>query len=109
VAKRRQDTHSRQSRVGAHRDLLHGRHQFPERRAHTCREALAFVGQADAATRALDEPDTEVGLERLDLVTDRAVRHVQRFRRLGQAALARRRLERAQRLHRRKSVAISRP
>ena len=40
-------------------------------------------------------------LERLDLVTDRAVREVERLRRAGQALRARSRLERAQRLHRR--------
>jgi len=100
--KGRHDADAQQPRVGPHRDFLHGGDQLSERRAHARREALAFVSQADAATGALDEAHAEIGLERLDLVADRAMRHVQRVRGPGQAALARSRLERTQRLHRRK-------
>ena len=70
-------------------------------RAHASSEALAFVGQADAAAGSLDQPHANVLFQCLDLVTDGAVRDVQRFRGLSQAMGSRGGFERAQSLHRR--------
>ena len=97
------DAHAKLPRVGAGGDFLHPRREFRERRAHARREALAVLGQADAPTGALHEPRAEIGLERLELVADRAVREVERLGGLGQAAEAGRCLECPQGLHRGKA------
>ena len=62
-------------------------------------EARAGVGQPDAATGALDETHAEIGLEPLDLVTDRAVREIERLGGAAEALRARRGFEGAQCLH----------
>ncbi len=79
--------------------FAYGVRKFGERSTHTIGEALAFVGQTDAAARSLDQAHAQVRFERLDLVADRAVREMQCLRRPGETASARGRFERPQRLH----------
>ena len=102
---RRHDADAQLARIGARGDLVDCGGQLRECGAHAGREALTFVGQANPAARALDEPHAEIALQRLDLMTDRAVREAERFRGLGEATRARRGIERPQRLHRRQAQA----
>ncbi len=96
---RRQHADAEMPRILALGHLAHGIRDLIERAAHACREARAGIGQPDAATGALDETHAEVGLESLDLVTDRAVREIERLGGAAQALRARRGFEGAQCLH----------
>ena len=59
---------------------MNRRRKLAEGRSHPACETLAFDREANAASRALREPYAKIRLERLDLVTDRPVRDVERFR-----------------------------
>ena len=97
---RRRDADAQLPRVAALARFAQCILDFGKRAAQPGREPLPFLRQPYAATCALDQAHVERRLQRLDLVTDRAVREVERFRSARQALPARRRLEGAQRLHR---------
>jgi len=96
---RRRHADAQQARVAALRQFRDGGGQVAEYCAHALRKALAFIGEADAASGAGDEVDADLFLEQLDLVTDRAVREVQRLGGAREAAFARGGVEGAKRLH----------
>ena len=97
---RRRDADAQLPRVAALARLAQCILDFGKRAAQPGREPLPLLRQPYAATCALDQAHVQRRLQRLDLVTDRAVREGERFRSARQALPARRRLEGAQCLHR---------
>src|SRR2546423_1713215 len=70
---RRHDADPKLPRVSALGQFANRVAQIREHRTNASGEALAFVGQPDAASRALDQANAEVLLQRLDLMTDGSV------------------------------------
>jgi len=94
-SERRHHADAKLPRVAVLDDFANRFGELGQRNAYACSEASAFIGQTDTATGAFGELHAEVVLQPLQLMTDRAVRQVQPFGRLGQAAGPGNRLQRA--------------
>ena len=81
----------------------HARPQPIERVAHRRQQHLALVGQDQRPVHAAEQRRAQVLLERADLMADRRLGDEQLVGRLGEAEVAGRGLERAQRIERRQS------
>ena len=79
---------------------LQRRPQTAERFGDCRNECLSFVGQCQSARQAAEQLNTETCLQALDLMADGRLTDTQLHARLGEAEMARRRLERAQRIER---------
>ena len=75
-----------------------------KRVAHGDQIVPAGLGEDEPLTLAIEQPDPELGLERLDLVADRALRDEQLRGGAGEALVPRRGLEGPQGIQRRKAL-----
>ena len=73
--------------------------------AHRRQVALGLLGQQEPTRQAPEQPHPQAFLEALDLMADRGLGHVQLVRCTGEAQMARRCLEGAQRVERRQTPA----
>ena len=86
-----------QQALGPERDAI-------EAVAHGGKVVPAGFGEDEPLVLAIEQPDPELGLERLDLVADRALRHEQLRGRAGEALVACRGFEGAQRIQWREAL-----
>jgi len=93
----------RQHAFGRLRDRGEGRAQAIKGIHHRRRQALARLGQHDAASLALEQGQAEPLLQQLDLIAHRRLRHAELGGGAGEAAMARRRLEGPDRTERRQA------
>ena len=75
-----------------------------KRIAHGDQVVAAGFGEHEALALAIEQLDAELGLERLDLVADRALGDEQLLGRAGEALVPRRGLEGLQGVQRRKAL-----
>jgi len=85
------------------RDRSEGRAQAVERFHHRRCQAFAGFGRDDTPSLTLEQRQTEALLQQLDLVAHRGLRHAEFDGGAGEAAMARRRLEGADRTERRQA------
>ncbi len=83
----RRHRHRQDAALGRGLDVLQGRHDALERFGQPGQAGLAFVGQRQDAIGAAEELAAQLVLELLDLLADRAWRHMQFGRCLGEAEM----------------------